>query len=457
MEPTTVPASFEKVVEGAFQALQITDKPVGGTDVMTYKERHEIELEKLAMEVEELPTVIDKRTRQLNQDQLTKLVRTGSRLDDLRIDTFRPITNLKKEWDRYIGTTKDAGLRGRIAAMEQAVKKNIEAYDQAEERKRQEEIRKQEEKNTERRKQLLARKMSFDGTTFTFEQFTAQAEQVYAATDENFAKVLVKLDALVAAKVQREADELAEKKRREAEQEAEAARLKAENERLEAERKKLDDERAEFNRQKEEREAKERGDHLFEVRSSYLRTIGAIALPDANGQLIFGLGLAQITEGDMRTASEEYWLRKTEWFRRAKEESEERKAVAASIDAIDTEAAAPIPDGVYLEDIEGVTTPAPVEEVPFTEEPPAPEVLTEQDEQGRAADEESEAMRVSNELPLDEFSQEPLTVESAVYQALGEASVCWDPRPTGIFDSTRCKAVGDKLMETLKQLAIIHN
>lgn len=39
-----------------------------------------------------------------------------------------------------------------------------------------------------------------------------------------------------------------------------------------------------------------------------------------------------------------------------------------------------------------------------------------------------------------------LSLESAVFQALGGASTCWVPTPTGVFDSTRAKDIGDALL-----------
>lgn len=39
-----------------------------------------------------------------------------------------------------------------------------------------------------------------------------------------------------------------------------------------------------------------------------------------------------------------------------------------------------------------------------------------------------------------------LTLEEAVFQALGAASVCWSESPTGEFDSERAKAIGDRLV-----------
>lgn len=35
---------------------------------------------------------------------------------------------------------------------------------------------------------------------------------------------------------------------------------------------------------------------------------------------------------------------------------------------------------------------------------------------------------------------------SAVYQALGAASMCWSGPPQGVFDSSRAKVIGEKLL-----------
>lgn len=43
-----------------------------------------------------------------------------------------------------------------------------------------------------------------------------------------------------------------------------------------------------------------------------------------------------------------------------------------------------------------------------------------------------------------------LSLESAVFQALGAASTCWDPMDgTGIFQSDVAKAIGDALLEKI--------
>lgn len=40
-----------------------------------------------------------------------------------------------------------------------------------------------------------------------------------------------------------------------------------------------------------------------------------------------------------------------------------------------------------------------------------------------------------------------LSLEEAVFQALGAASVCWEtPEGAGVFDSSRCRAIGDRLV-----------
>ena len=40
-------------------------------------------------------------------------------------------------------------------------------------------------------------------------------------------------------------------------------------------------------------------------------------------------------------------------------------------------------------------------------------------------------------------------IQQAVYEALGEASMAWTPIPSGMFESTRCKEIGDRLIEAL--------
>lgn len=54
--------------------------------------------------------------------------------------------------------------------------------------------------------------------------------------------------------------------------------------------------------------------------------------------------------------------------------------------------------------------------------------------------------------PFD-FSYEDdgsLSLESAVFQALGAASVCWESlEGTGIFDSDRAREIGERLLEVI--------
>lgn len=44
-----------------------------------------------------------------------------------------------------------------------------------------------------------------------------------------------------------------------------------------------------------------------------------------------------------------------------------------------------------------------------------------------------------------------LPIETAVFQALGAASVCWESMAgTGVFDSTRAKEIGDELLAVIR-------
>lgn len=52
-----------------------------------------------------------------------------------------------------------------------------------------------------------------------------------------------------------------------------------------------------------------------------------------------------------------------------------------------------------------------------------------------------------------EFSQQTITAEQAIFEALGAASVAWEQTPQGVFDSTRAKAIGEALVAKLEELA----
>lgn len=47
--------------------------------------------------------------------------------------------------------------------------------------------------------------------------------------------------------------------------------------------------------------------------------------------------------------------------------------------------------------------------------------------------------------------EENKTLENKVFEALGEVSMCWSETPKGVFDSTKAKEIGDRLMEDIKQ------
>lgn len=41
------------------------------------------------------------------------------------------------------------------------------------------------------------------------------------------------------------------------------------------------------------------------------------------------------------------------------------------------------------------------------------------------------------------------TLENKVFEALGEASMCWSETPKGVFDSTKAREIGDRLMRNI--------
>ena len=41
--------------------------------------------------------------------------------------------------------------------------------------------------------------------------------------------------------------------------------------------------------------------------------------------------------------------------------------------------------------------------------------------------------------------------KTTIFQALGEASMCWSKIPKGIFDSNNAERIGDKLIKDLEK------
>lgn len=42
-------------------------------------------------------------------------------------------------------------------------------------------------------------------------------------------------------------------------------------------------------------------------------------------------------------------------------------------------------------------------------------------------------------------------IEQVVFQAIGAASTCWSETPTGVFESTRAKQIGDDLVAFINE------
>ena len=55
------------------------------------------------------------------------------------------------------------------------------------------------------------------------------------------------------------------------------------------------------------------------------------------------------------------------------------------------------------------------------------------------------------EVKFDEGASTEEKLETAVFQAIGAATVCWESvTDTGVFDSTRAKEIGDWLLEYIR-------
>lgn len=47
--------------------------------------------------------------------------------------------------------------------------------------------------------------------------------------------------------------------------------------------------------------------------------------------------------------------------------------------------------------------------------------------------------------------EENKTLENKVFEALGEATMCWSETPKGVFDSTKAKEIGSRLMKDIQE------
>lgn len=45
--------------------------------------------------------------------------------------------------------------------------------------------------------------------------------------------------------------------------------------------------------------------------------------------------------------------------------------------------------------------------------------------------------------------------ETSIGLAIGAASMCWDPTPAGVFDSTAASEIVDQLLDHLRQLRLL--
>jgi len=196
---STEKQSIEQHVEAEIlAAIPEAEKAATSAELqaLDYRAVHARHLELLAQQVEALPPITDRATYDHNQRMRTHLVSVRTGIDKRRKALFEPLRRLKAEVDAYLGTGADSGLQGKIAAMEAAIRAKQEAYDQEQERKRQEAQRIIDERNKARGKALSRLGFGFDGVNFTVGKpgscnYGAIAvAEVNAMSEERWAEVL---------------------------------------------------------------------------------------------------------------------------------------------------------------------------------------------------------------------------------------------------------------------------
>ena len=185
-----------------------------------YRALHDHYIAALAAEVKAAPPITDKASREVSQKLRTRLVAVRTGLDKTRKALFEPLRALKAEVDAYIGTTADAGLQGRVKALERVLEQQQEVWDAEQERIRQEAVRKVQERNEARGRKLIEAGMVFDGACYALLDLKVFPSDVSGSTDEDFDEWFTRV-VLPVSETKREADRVAEISRIEQERTAE--------------------------------------------------------------------------------------------------------------------------------------------------------------------------------------------------------------------------------------------
>lgn len=151
--------TFESVIEADLATLDfgIAQKAIAEqSGAMSYREAHELYLAALKEEVDRAPAITDRKTREQVQRIRTRLVSIRTGLDKRRKALFAPLRALKEQVDAYVGTGQDSGLQARVKALEQVLEAKEAAWDQEQERIRQEALRIQQERSAARWRELEA-------------------------------------------------------------------------------------------------------------------------------------------------------------------------------------------------------------------------------------------------------------------------------------------------------------
>lgn len=176
--------NIEKHVEAEMMGIMpVSTGTLQASD--TYKAVHQAQLEALAHIVEALPEITDAKTYDQNQRARTKLVEIRTGIDKRRKALFDPLKRLKAEVDAYLGTSKESGLQARIAAMESAIARKQQAWDEEQERKRQEAQKIIDDRNRARGQALMRLGYGFDGSSYVLRAPEMAQADIVSTADVN--------------------------------------------------------------------------------------------------------------------------------------------------------------------------------------------------------------------------------------------------------------------------------
>lgn len=166
--------TIESVVQHDLSSLVIQAELPANTNIAPtdYRALHQAK-------IDALPAIVDNKTAQANQAMLTRLVTARTSIDKYRLNMTEPLRAQLAAVNAYLGVKGEGGLQEKLKAIEGPLVQRKEAWEDEQEKKRQEELAARENRARHRAGILLENSMKFDGTVYHLEELIIHYTDVW--------------------------------------------------------------------------------------------------------------------------------------------------------------------------------------------------------------------------------------------------------------------------------------